>query len=75
MASVSPLVAPSAGPAELEGEILRRGWGLVLRVVRRRASSGFRFVFSHCGAPRREAADKAAERETRRAAVAPGARH
>ncbi|KAH8617909.1 hypothetical protein ERJ75_000335700 [Trypanosoma vivax] len=48
---LSGAIEPSAGAAELEGEILRRGWGLVLRVVRRRASSGFRFVFSHCGVP------------------------
>ncbi|CCD15357.1 unnamed protein product [Trypanosoma congolense IL3000] len=55
------LVALSTGPAVVEDAILRRIWDLILRLVRLRVSVNFQFVFSHCGVPRNEAADKAAE--------------
>ncbi|KAH8610613.1 hypothetical protein ERJ75_001084300 [Trypanosoma vivax] len=45
----------------VEDAILRRIWDLILRIVRLRVSVNFQFVFSHCGVPRNEAADKAAE--------------
>ncbi|KAH8612741.1 hypothetical protein ERJ75_000854800 [Trypanosoma vivax] len=41
--------------------MLRRIWDLILHIVRLRVSINFQFVFSHCGVPRNEAADKAAE--------------
>ncbi|KAG8339716.1 hypothetical protein TRVL_09456 [Trypanosoma vivax] len=41
--------------------MLRRIWDLILRIVRLRVSINFQFVFSHCGVPRNQAADKAAE--------------
>ncbi|KAH8617556.1 hypothetical protein ERJ75_000367900 [Trypanosoma vivax] len=41
--------------------MLMRIWDLILRIVRLRASVNFQFVFSHCGVPHNEAADKAAE--------------
>ncbi|KAH8610590.1 hypothetical protein ERJ75_001086000 [Trypanosoma vivax] len=41
--------------------MLRRIWDLILRIVRLRASVSFQFVFSHCGVPRNETEDKAAE--------------
>ncbi|CCD18644.1 hypothetical protein, conserved in T. vivax, (fragment) [Trypanosoma vivax Y486] len=59
--SLSLLMALNAGPAAVEDAILRRIWDLILRVVRLRVSVNFQFVFSHCGVPRNEAADKAAE--------------
>ncbi|KAG8342211.1 hypothetical protein TRVL_06957 [Trypanosoma vivax] len=51
----------SAGRAVVEDAILRRIWDLILCIVRLRATVNFQFVFSHCGVPRNEAADKAAE--------------
>ncbi|CCD18626.1 hypothetical protein ERJ75_000336900 [Trypanosoma vivax] len=41
--------------------MLRCIWDLMLHIVRLRVSVNFQFVFSHCGVPRNEAADKAAE--------------
>ncbi|CCD21781.1 hypothetical protein, conserved in T. vivax, (fragment), partial [Trypanosoma vivax Y486] len=61
MISLSPLMALNEGPSAVEGAMLRRIWDLILRIVRLRASVSFQFVFSHCGVPRNEAADKAAE--------------
>ncbi|CCD13168.1 unnamed protein product, partial [Trypanosoma congolense IL3000] len=60
--SLSLLMALSTGPAVVEDAILRRIWDLILRLVRLRVSVNFQFGFSHCGVPRNEAADKAAER-------------
>ncbi|KAH8605395.1 hypothetical protein ERJ75_001586000 [Trypanosoma vivax] len=54
-------MALSAGPAGVEDAMLRRIWDLILRIVQLRVSVNFQFVFSHCGVPRNEAADKAAE--------------
>ncbi|KAH8610599.1 putative RNase H [Trypanosoma vivax] len=59
--SLSLLMALNTGPAAVEDAILRRIWDLILRIVRLRVSVNFQFVFSHCGVPRNEAADKAAE--------------
>ncbi|KAH8609405.1 hypothetical protein ERJ75_001206600 [Trypanosoma vivax] len=53
-------MALSTGPAAVDAAMLRRIWDLVPRIVLLRASVNFQFVFSHCGAPRNEAADKAA---------------
>ncbi|KAH8619890.1 hypothetical protein ERJ75_000127200 [Trypanosoma vivax] len=58
---LSLLMALSADPAGVEDAILRRIWDLILHIVRLRVSVDFQFVFSHCGVPRNEAADKAAE--------------
>ncbi|CCD13634.1 unnamed protein product [Trypanosoma congolense IL3000] len=59
--SLSLLMALSTGPAVVEDAILRRVWDLILQLVRLRVSVNFQFVFSHCGVPRNEAADKEAE--------------
>ncbi|CCD18540.1 hypothetical protein, conserved (fragment), partial [Trypanosoma vivax Y486] len=59
--SLSLLMALNTGPAVVEGAMLRRIWDLILRIVRLRMSVNFQFVFSHRGAPRNEAADKATE--------------
>ncbi|CCD20778.1 reverse transcriptase (RNA-dependent DNA polymerase), partial [Trypanosoma vivax Y486] len=59
--SLSLLMALNTGPAAVEDAILRRIWDLILHIVRLRVSVNFQFVFSHCGVPRNEAADKAAE--------------
>ncbi|KAG8340217.1 hypothetical protein TRVL_08951 [Trypanosoma vivax] len=59
--SLSLLMALNTGPAVVEDAILRRIWDLVPRIVRLRVSVNFQFVFSHCGVPRNEAADKAVE--------------
>ncbi|CCD13450.1 unnamed protein product [Trypanosoma congolense IL3000] len=53
-------MALSTGPAVVEDAILRRIWEL-MRLVRIRVSVNFQFVFSHCGVPRNEAADKTAK--------------
>ncbi|KAG8340199.1 hypothetical protein TRVL_08975 [Trypanosoma vivax] len=58
--SLSLLMELSTGPAVVEGDFGTNS-DLILRIVRLRVSVNFRFVFSHCGAPRNEAADKAAE--------------
>ncbi|KAG8339360.1 hypothetical protein TRVL_09814 [Trypanosoma vivax] len=58
--SLSLVMGLSAGPA-VGDAMLRRIWELILRIVRLRVSVNFQFVFSHCGVPRNEAADKAAE--------------
>ncbi|CCD12245.1 unnamed protein product [Trypanosoma congolense IL3000] len=55
------LMALSTGPAVVEDAILRRIWDLIFRLVRLRVSVNFQFVFSHCGVPRNEAADKSAK--------------
>ncbi|CCD21057.1 hypothetical protein ERJ75_000939600 [Trypanosoma vivax] len=55
------LLMLNAGPAGVEGAMLRRIWDLILHIVRLRASVNFQFVFSHCGVPRNAGADKAAE--------------
>ncbi|CCD21331.1 hypothetical protein, conserved, partial [Trypanosoma vivax Y486] len=52
----------SAVPGGVKGAIL---WGicdLILRIVRVRVPVNFQFVFSHCGVPHNEAANKAAEK-------------
>ncbi|KAH8613225.1 hypothetical protein ERJ75_000811500 [Trypanosoma vivax] len=67
--SLSLLMALNAGPAAVEDAVLRRIWDLILRIVRLRASVNFQFVFSHTGAPRNEAAGKAAEQGNAKAAV------
>ncbi|KAH8616686.1 hypothetical protein ERJ75_000455200 [Trypanosoma vivax] len=54
-------MALSTCPSVVEDAILKRTWDLILRIVWLRVSVSFQFVFSHCGAPRNEAADKAAE--------------
>ncbi|KAG8340899.1 hypothetical protein TRVL_08274 [Trypanosoma vivax] len=54
-------MALNTGPAGVEDAMLRRIWDLVPRIVLLSASVNFQFVFSHCGVPRNEAADKAAE--------------
>ncbi|KAG8342843.1 hypothetical protein TRVL_06328 [Trypanosoma vivax] len=59
--SLSLLMALSAGPAAVEGAILKRIWDIILCIVGPRVSVIFQFVFSQCGVPRSEAADKAAE--------------
>ncbi|KAH8606858.1 hypothetical protein ERJ75_001470800 [Trypanosoma vivax] len=59
--SLSLLMALGAGPAVVEYAMLRRIWDLTLCIVRLRVSVNFQFMFSHCGVPRNEAADKAAE--------------
>ncbi|KAG8340596.1 hypothetical protein TRVL_08574 [Trypanosoma vivax] len=59
--SLSLLMALNTGLAAVEGAILRRIWDLILHIVRPRVSVNFQFVFSHCGVPRNEAADKEAE--------------
>ncbi|KAH8614442.1 hypothetical protein ERJ75_000686900 [Trypanosoma vivax] len=59
--TLSPLVALNTGPAGVENEMLRHTWDVILRIVRMRVSVNVQFVFSHCGVPRTEAADKAAE--------------
>ncbi|CCD19837.1 hypothetical protein, conserved, partial [Trypanosoma vivax Y486] len=59
--SMSLPMALSAGPAGVEDAILRRMWDLIPHILRPRVSANFQFVFSHCGVPRNEAADKAAE--------------
>ncbi|CCD20332.1 retrotransposon hot spot protein (RHS), putative [Trypanosoma vivax Y486] len=59
--SLSLLMVLSAGPAVVEDAMLRRIWDLILHIVRPRVSVNFQFVFSHFGAPRNDAADKAAE--------------
>ncbi|KAH8605061.1 hypothetical protein ERJ75_001672600 [Trypanosoma vivax] len=59
--SLSLLMSLNAGPAVVEGAMIRRTWDLILRIVRLRVPVNFQFVFSHCGVPRNEAADKAAE--------------
>ncbi|KAH8612715.1 hypothetical protein ERJ75_000865800 [Trypanosoma vivax] len=51
----------STCPAGVEDAILRHIRDLILHIVRLRVSVNFQFVFSHCGVPRNEAADKAAE--------------
>ncbi|CCD20271.1 putative RNase H [Trypanosoma vivax] len=59
--SPSLLMALNTGPAAVEDAMLRRLWDLILHIVRLRVSVNFQFVFSHCGVPRNEAADKEAE--------------
>ncbi|KAG8340487.1 reverse transcriptase (RNA-dependent DNA polymerase) [Trypanosoma vivax] len=59
--SLSLPIALHTGPAGVEAAILRRIWDLILHIVRVRVSVNFQFVFSHCGVPRNEAADNAAE--------------
>ncbi|KAH8610317.1 hypothetical protein ERJ75_001114400 [Trypanosoma vivax] len=54
-------MALNTGLAAVEDAILRRIWDLILHIVRLRVSVNFQFVFSHCGVPRNEAADNAAE--------------
>ncbi|KAG8340463.1 hypothetical protein TRVL_08707 [Trypanosoma vivax] len=58
--SLSLLTALNTGPTVVEDAILRRFWDLILRIVRLRVYVNFQFVFSHCGVPRNEAADKVA---------------
>ncbi|SCU69528.1 uncharacterized protein TEOVI_000109400 [Trypanosoma equiperdum] len=58
---ISLLMVLSTGPEVVEGSILGRIWDLILSIVRLRVSVNFHFVFSHCGVPRNEAANKAAE--------------
>ncbi|KAH8608339.1 hypothetical protein ERJ75_001339000 [Trypanosoma vivax] len=55
------LMALDAGPEAVEDAMLRRIWDIILRILRPRVSVNFQFVFSHCGVPRNQAADKAAE--------------
>ncbi|CCD19515.1 reverse transcriptase (RNA-dependent DNA polymerase), partial [Trypanosoma vivax Y486] len=59
--SLSLLMMVSTGPAGVEDAILRRIWDLILHIVWLCVSVNFQFVFSHCGVPRNEAADKATE--------------
>ncbi|KAH8611947.1 hypothetical protein ERJ75_000994300 [Trypanosoma vivax] len=72
--SLSLLMALSAGLAAVVDAMLKRICDLILHIVRLRASVNFQFVFSHCGVPRNEAADKVASRE-REAAVLSGVDH
>ncbi|KAH8605873.1 hypothetical protein ERJ75_001572500 [Trypanosoma vivax] len=58
------LVALNAGPAAVEDAVLPQILGLITHIARLRVSVNFQFVFSRCGAPRSEAADKAAEQGT-----------
>ncbi|KAH8619834.1 hypothetical protein ERJ75_000123200 [Trypanosoma vivax] len=58
--SLSLLMELSTGPAVVEGDFGTNS-DLILRIVRLRVSVNFQFVFSVCGVPRNEAADKAAE--------------
>ncbi|KAG8343646.1 hypothetical protein TRVL_05532 [Trypanosoma vivax] len=60
--SLSLLATVNICPAGVESALFSRIWDLILHIVRRRVSVNFRFVFSHCGVSRNEAADKAAER-------------
>ncbi|KAH8610340.1 hypothetical protein ERJ75_001110800 [Trypanosoma vivax] len=73
--SLSLLMALNTGPAVVEGAMPRRIWDLILHIVRLRASVNFQFVFSHCGVPRNEAADKEAEQGKRKATVASSVDH
>ncbi|KAH8619327.1 hypothetical protein ERJ75_000175100 [Trypanosoma vivax] len=59
--SLSLLMALSAGLAVVLDAVLRRICDLILHIARLRVSVNFQFVLSHCGVPRNEAADKAAE--------------
>ncbi|KAH8616267.1 hypothetical protein ERJ75_000491500 [Trypanosoma vivax] len=59
--SLSLLMQLNAGPAAVEDAILKGIWNLILRIVRVRVSVNGQFVFSHCGVPRNQTADKAAE--------------
>ncbi|CCD19110.1 hypothetical protein, conserved [Trypanosoma vivax Y486] len=70
--SLSLLKALNTGPAGVEDAILRRIWDLILRIVRSRVSVNFQFVFSRCGVPRNEAADKAAEQGNAKPQSHPG---
>ncbi|CCD20417.1 hypothetical protein ERJ75_000232400 [Trypanosoma vivax] len=70
--SLSLLMALNTGPAAVEDAILRRIWDLILHLVRLRVSVNFQFVFSHCGVPRSEAADKAAEQGNAKPQSYPG---
>ncbi|KAH8619226.1 putative Zinc finger C2H2 type [Trypanosoma vivax] len=54
-------MALNTGPAVVDDAKLRRIWELILHIARLRVSVNFQFVFSHCGVPRNEAADTAAE--------------
>ncbi|KAH8618270.1 hypothetical protein ERJ75_000293900 [Trypanosoma vivax] len=58
---MSLLMALNTCPVGVEDAILRRIWDLILHIVRLRVPVNFQFVFSHCGVPRNEAEDKAAE--------------
>ncbi|CCD21365.1 reverse transcriptase (RNA-dependent DNA polymerase), partial [Trypanosoma vivax Y486] len=60
-ASLSLLMALNTCPAVVEDAILGRIWDRILCFVLLRVPVNFQFVFSHCGVPRNEAADKAAE--------------
>ncbi|KAH8617757.1 hypothetical protein ERJ75_000345500 [Trypanosoma vivax] len=70
--SLSLLRALSTGPAEVEDAILRRIWDIIQHIVRLRVSVNFQFVFSHCVAPRNEAAGKAAEQGNAKPQSYPG---
>ncbi|CCD21213.1 reverse transcriptase (RNA-dependent DNA polymerase), partial [Trypanosoma vivax Y486] len=59
--SLVVLMALNTGPAGVEDAMLSRIWDLILRYVRLRVPVNFQFVFSHCGVPRNEASDTAAE--------------
>ncbi|KAH8605645.1 hypothetical protein ERJ75_001592000 [Trypanosoma vivax] len=59
--SLSLLMVLGAGPAVVEDAMLRLIWDLIMHIARLRASVNFKFVFSHCGVPRNEPADKAAK--------------
>ncbi|KAH8616049.1 hypothetical protein ERJ75_000517000 [Trypanosoma vivax] len=59
------LMALNTGPAVVEDAILRRIWDLILRIVRLRVSVNFQFVFSHCGVPRNEAANRGTHSHSR----------
>ncbi|KAH8608759.1 hypothetical protein ERJ75_001272800 [Trypanosoma vivax] len=69
---LSPPMVLNTGPAGVENAILRRIWDLILHIVRLRVSVNFQFAFSHCGAPRDEAADKAAEQGNAKPQSYPG---
>ncbi|KAH8615988.1 hypothetical protein ERJ75_000525600 [Trypanosoma vivax] len=64
--SLSLLMALNTGRAAVQAAMLRRIWDLILHIVRLRVPTNFQFVFSHCGVPRNEAADKAAERRNQK---------